>query len=71
VKGDLNLGNSSGLAMQAGFDYAFNDNMGLTMSVYKMDIDTTATVYANDTKVTSFEVAIDPMVYMAGVFYRF
>lgn len=71
VKGGLDLDNSTGLAFQLGFDYELSDNLGLNVAAWKIDIDTTATVYANDAKVTSFDVAIDPMVYMAGIFYRF
>lgn len=71
VQGGLDLDNSTGLALQVGFDYALNENMGINVAAWKMDIDTTATVYADGAKVTSFDVAIDPMVYMAGVYYKF
>jgi outer membrane protein len=71
VQGGLDLSNSTGLAVQIGFDYALSDNLGVNMAAWKMDIDTTATVFADGSKVTSFDVAIDPMVYMAGIYYKF
>jgi len=71
VKGSLDLDDSTGVALQLGFDYALSDNMGINAAVWKIDIETSATVFADQVKVTRFDVTLDPTVYMAGLYYKF
>ena len=66
----LKLDDSFGLAFELGCDYAITDNLVLNASVWKADIDTTATFkYAGGNKITT-DVSIDPMVYMLAVGYK-
>ena len=67
----VDLDNSFGLAVQAGFNYQLNDKWGLHAMLSKMDIDTDATVYANGQKALTSDVEIDPVVAMFGVKYVF
>ena len=65
----LKLDDSFGVAVQAGFDYALNDNWGVGLEVWYVDIETEATISgAVNAKV---DVTIDPVVYMAGLVYKF
>ncbi|CAM3452334.1 OmpW/AlkL family protein [Parendozoicomonas haliclonae] len=68
----LNLDDSWGLALQAGFDYALTDNLGVNAAVWWIDIDTEATFKSPDgaTKY-KVDVELDPMVYMVGLNYKF
>jgi len=67
----LEVDDSFGLAFQLGCDFAINDQLVVNAAVWKIDIDTTATFkYANGSKIEG-DVAIDPMVYMVGVGYKF
>lgn len=65
--GALELDPSTGLALEAGVDYAIGKNVGLNAAVWNADIDTDATLdgKALDT------VEIDPWVYMVGAYYEF
>ena len=69
--GDLDLDASLGLALQAGFDYALNENWLLNVGIWWADIDTDATfTFEDGTRVTT-DVEIDPWVYSLSVGYRF
>lgn len=67
----VELKDSFGLAFEVGCDYEMSDNLVLNASVWKADIDTTATFkYAGGVKIKG-DVDIDPMVYMVAVGYKF
>ncbi len=68
---DLSLDDSFGLAFELGCDFALTDNLLVNASIWKADIDTTATFkYAGGVKIEG-DVDIDPMVYMVAVGYTF
>ncbi|KZY67297.1 hypothetical protein A3742_13910 [Oleiphilus sp. HI0071] len=70
----IELDDSTGVAIHAGFDYALTDSIGLNASYYWIDIDTTAEITtdsnAGPVKAT-VDVDIDPSVYMIGMSYKF
>ena len=69
--GNLDLDDSLGLALQAGFDYALNENWLVNVGIWWVDIDTDATfTFEDGTRVTT-DVEIDPWVYSLSVGYRF
>ncbi len=68
--GDLDLDASFGLAVQAGFDYALDDNWVVNVGVWWIDIDTDATFTFGSDQVTT-DVEIDPWVYSLSIGYRF
>ena len=67
---NLNLSNSFGLALRAGFDVDLNETWGFSAGVWYIDIDTDLTV---DTALghVSSDVQVDPWVFGAGLNYRF
>lgn len=65
--GDLELDNSFGLAVQAGFDYDLNDKWFLNADIRYINIETTATIAA----VGSSDVDINPTVISVGLGYKF
>ncbi|MFA0811744.1 OmpW/AlkL family protein [Microbulbifer epialgicus] len=69
----LSLDNSFGLAAEAGVDFAFGADQRwlFNVSVFWMDIDTDATVKVPGVGNVTAKVDIDPLVYMAGLGYRF
>lgn len=70
----VDLDDSMGVAIHAGFDYAITDSIGINASYYWIDINTTAeiTTDSNAGQVkASVDVDIDPSVYMLGVSYKF
>ncbi|QFT56415.1 OmpW family protein [Microbulbifer sp. THAF38] len=69
----LSLDNSFGLAAEAGIDFAFGADQRwlFNMSVFWMDIETDATVKVPGIGKVTANVDIDPLVYMAGLGYRF
>lgn len=68
---DIRLSDSFGLSLQAGFDYAINENWSFNTSVWYMDIDTDADVYVNGGHALTVDVEIDPWVAMVGFGYSF
>lgn len=68
---DLSLKDSSGLALELGVDVPLSDGLMFNLSVWNIDIDTTASVSVNGVKAASIDVDIDPWVYMAGLGIRF
>lgn len=69
---DLELDSSFGLTAQLGFDYQLTDNWSLNAAVWYMDINTTATFKdKNGPNRYKLDAELDPMVYMAGVSYKF
>ena len=63
----LKLDDSWGLAAEAGVDVDINDRWFVSGQVWYLDIDTTATVNG----VASFDVDIDPWVFMIGLGTKF
>ena len=74
---DLELDDSVGVAVEVGLDYMLSDNFGLNAAMWWADINTDAKVTAYDNngnyagETQTFEVEIDPMVYMIGMTYKF
>jgi len=66
----LDMKDSWGLAAQVGMDYMLTENVMVNAQVRYIDIDTTGTTYAGDTKV-KVDVDVDPFVYMVGLGYKF
>ncbi|PCI43185.1 MAG: outer membrane protein OmpW [Moraxellaceae bacterium] len=66
----LELSNSVGVAIQAGFDFQVSENWMVNAGFWMIDINTKATIKAGDAEV-SFDVEIDPFVYMLGVAHKF
>jgi outer membrane protein len=64
---DLNLGDSWGLAGQAGFDVLFNDNWFFNLDIRYIDIDTKATL----DDVSIGKVEIDPWIFGGHIGFRF
>jgi len=71
----IDLEDSTGVAIHAGFDYQFTDSFGLNASYYWIDINTTAEITTTDSSVgavkATVDVDIDPSVYMLGMTYKF
>lgn len=67
----LALKNSWGYALQAGVNVKLDQRWGLHFMVSKMAIDTVGSVKVNGTTVQTVDVAIDPLVAMAGIRYTF
>lgn len=68
---DLSLSDSKGLALELGVDVPMNDNLMFNVSVWNIDIDTTARVKVNGATAATIDVEIDPWVYMVGLGMRF
>jgi outer membrane protein len=74
---ELELDDSVGLALELGFDYMLDEHFGLSAALWWADINTDAQIEVFDgngnsvAKTDTFEVEIDPMVYMVGFTYRF
>lgn len=71
---DLRLQDSFGVAAELGADYKLTDRIGLNVGIWYADIQTTGTIKSqtNVGEVTSkVDVKINPMVYMAGAYFRF
>ncbi len=66
----MDIDDSIGLSIQAGFDYALNDNWLINAAVWRMDIDTTATIKSAVGKI-KVDVDVDPWVYMVSIGYKF
>lgn len=69
--GSVELDDSWGLALQAGADYAINENWHINASVRWIDIDTEATVKLDSGAVITGDVEIDPYVYTISAGYKF
>lgn len=67
---DLSLSNSTGLALQIGSDYRITDELLFNVSVWHVDIDTTARAKLGGAPV-KVKVDVDPWVFMVGLGYRF
>ncbi|WP_422102304.1 OmpW/AlkL family protein [Vreelandella sp.] len=65
--GELELDDSWGAAAQVGVDLLIDDHWALNAAAWYLDIDTDATING----AAAGTVAIDPLVVMAGLSYRF
>jgi len=70
-KGDLEIDDSFGLALEAGFDYAIDEHWVLNAAVWYIDIETNADFKFDSGTRVQADVDIDPWVYMVGVGYKF
>lgn len=70
VDAELDLDNSVGLAAQIGLDYMISEHILINGTIWWIDIDTKATIYTAVADVT-FDVDIDPFVYLLSIGYRF
>jgi outer membrane protein len=66
---DVQMGDSTGLALQAGVNYAINKQWGVFASVAKVDVK--SKVVATGATVLTTTVDFRPIVYSAGVSYQF
>jgi outer membrane protein len=66
---DVQMGTSTGLALQAGISYAITKDVGLFASVAKIDVK--SKVVATGASVLQTTVDFRPIVYSAGVSYQF
>jgi outer membrane protein len=67
----LSLDDSWGLSLQLGADYHINEKWLINASVWKLDIETDATVQSQNLGRVKISVKVDPWVYMVGIGYRF
>jgi outer membrane protein len=66
---DVKMSDSTGLCIQAGFDYAFNKDWGMFASVAKVDVKTK--LVASGTTVLTSTIDFRPITYSIGASYRF
>ena len=66
---DAKMGDSTGLVLQAGLNYAITPRWGLFASVAKLDVK--SNVVATGATVLTTKVDFRPIVYSAGVSYQF
>jgi outer membrane protein len=66
---DVKMGSSTGLAVQAGVNYAITKNIGAFASIAKLDVK--SKVVATGASVLTTTVDFRPLVYSAGVSYQF
>lgn len=66
---DVKLGDSMGLALQAGVNYAINKDVGLFASVARLHV--ASKVVASGATVLTTTVNYRPFVYSTGVFFQF
>ena len=66
---DVKMGNSTGLALQAGLNYAITKDIGLFASIAKINVK--SKVVATGSTVLTTTVDFRPLVYSAGVSYQF
>jgi outer membrane protein len=66
---DVKMSDSTGLAIQAGVDYALSKDWGLYASIAKVDVK--SKLVASGTTVLTTEIDFRPITYSFGVAYRF
>ncbi|WP_250655086.1 OmpW/AlkL family protein [Alkalimarinus coralli] len=70
----LDIDDSIGASLQAGFNYEITENAGLTAAVWWINIDADAEITAQTnvgTVKANVDVEVDPYVYMLGAYYKF
>lgn len=68
---DISLDSSTGLAAEVGVDVDVNKDWFFNASVWRMDLDTTATLKGGALDGAEVDVAIDPWAYFVGVGRKF
>lgn len=67
----FDLDDSFGVAVKVGLDYQINDRFGINATVYRIDIDTDATIDTFDGTRINVDLEIDPYVYIISASYKF
>lgn len=67
----LELSDSWGLALEAGFDYQLSDRLVFNAVVWRIDLNTEATARHSALGKVKVDVDVDPWVYMVGIGYKF
>ncbi|WP_199611461.1 OmpW/AlkL family protein [Flocculibacter collagenilyticus] len=67
----LDLDDSVGLALQAGFNYSLNKDWGIHAMASWADIDSDGEVKLNGNTIQKIDVQIDPTIVMVGLRYSF
>ncbi len=67
----LDVDGGIGYAVQAGFDYWMNDNLGLNVDVKYVDLDVDVDVNLGATPLAARNVDLNPLIIGTGVSYRF
>jgi outer membrane protein len=67
----VELGDSTGLAVQAGFDYAFSKEWGLFASIAKVKVKSKLVAVAFDVTPLTTTIDFRPTTYSIGVSYKF
>ncbi len=70
----LDIEDSIGASLQAGFNYEITENIGLNAAVWWINIDAEAEITAQTnigTVKAKVDVEVDPYVYMLGAYYKF
>jgi outer membrane protein len=67
----VELGDSTGLAVQAGFDYAFSKEWGLFASIAKVNVKSKLVAVAFDVTPLTATIDFRPITYSIGVSYKF
>ena len=67
---NVEIDDSFGLALEAGFDYMITDALMFNATIWYLDLDTEASIASDLGEITS-DVSIDPFVYMIGLGYKF
>ncbi len=71
LAGDISLDDSTGLAAEVGVDVDIGRNMFVNASLWRMDIETTATLKGGALDGATIDVTIDPWAAFVGVGWRF
>lgn len=69
--GDIDLNDSVGLAFSAGVDVQLDNDLILNAAVWRIDIDTEASIDGSVLGDLDIDVEVDPWVYMVGLGYKF
>ncbi len=70
VPANMDIDDSWGIAGRAGLDYYFNDNWGISASVWYIQIEAETEILYSGSN-TQFDADLDPWVYMIGATYKF
>lgn len=68
---NLELDDSVGFAAQMGVDWLLGDKWLLNAAVWRIDLDTTATLDTTAVGRVKTDISLDPWVYMIGLGYKF
>ncbi|MFK7840395.1 MAG: OmpW family protein [Bdellovibrionales bacterium] len=68
---NLDVDGGLGFAVQAGFDYWFDDHWGFNFDVKYIDLEVDVDVDLSGTPLSADDVDLDPVIVGAGISYRF